>query len=186
MAGGSRREQKNLSAGSIQFDSAHRAYSIGRLDLLRQLRNRICIPPAVAREVEPTVSKLNARLGPSPGGVASTPLIGSSPMLESNSEDPGNRREVARIRFCTSLVPKSAFTRSDRSVRILAAHLRHSAGAVPLPSMIALMVPSGRTRPRWCATMTALRWLDSATSDDFRIVRGFDPFAKHLGLRVAV
>jgi predicted nucleic acid-binding protein len=31
---------------------------IGRLDLLRQLHTSICIPPAVAREVEPTVAKL--------------------------------------------------------------------------------------------------------------------------------
>ena len=31
---------------------------IGRLDLLRQLHAGICIPPAVAREVEPTVAKL--------------------------------------------------------------------------------------------------------------------------------
>ena len=31
---------------------------IGRLDLLRQLHARICIPPAVAKEVEPTVTIL--------------------------------------------------------------------------------------------------------------------------------
>ena len=31
---------------------------IGRLDLLRLLYTRISIPPAVAREVEPTVTKL--------------------------------------------------------------------------------------------------------------------------------
>ena len=31
---------------------------IGRLDLLRQLHGCICIPPAVAREVEPTVANL--------------------------------------------------------------------------------------------------------------------------------
>ena len=31
---------------------------IGQLDLLRRLHTCICIPPAVAREVEPTVAKL--------------------------------------------------------------------------------------------------------------------------------
>ena len=31
---------------------------IGRLDLLRRLHSSICVPPAVAREVAPTVAKL--------------------------------------------------------------------------------------------------------------------------------
>src|SRR5258706_11183473 len=42
-------------------------------------------------------------------------------------------------RFCLS---RTAFLGSDRSVRTVEAHLSHSAGAMPLPSPIALMAPA--------------------------------------------
>jgi predicted nucleic acid-binding protein len=62
---------------------------IGRLDLLRQLHARICIPPAVAREVEPTVAKL-------PGWVlvqeVAHPL---QPGTASGSIGPGEREVIS-------------------------------------------------------------------------------------------
>jgi len=42
----------------------------------------------------------------------------------------------------------------ERQVRPFPGYLIQFAGSIPLPSMIALIVPSGRIRPRWYGTIT--------------------------------
>jgi predicted nucleic acid-binding protein len=62
---------------------------IGRLDLLRRLHFRICIPPAVAREVEPTVAEL-------PDWVIVQPLAHPlQPSTVSGSIGPGEREVIS-------------------------------------------------------------------------------------------
>jgi uncharacterized protein len=62
---------------------------IGRLDLLRRLHIRICIPPAVAREVEPTVAEL-------PDWVIVQPLAHPlQPSTVSGSIGPGEREVIS-------------------------------------------------------------------------------------------
>jgi len=62
---------------------------IGRLDLLRRLYTRISIPPAVAREVEPTATKL-------PGWVLVRKLAHPlQPITVSGSIGPGEREVIS-------------------------------------------------------------------------------------------
>jgi hypothetical protein len=50
-------------------------------------------------------------------------------------------------------LPGTAFTGCNGILQMRNTHCNHSEGSIPLPSMIALMVPSGSTRPRCWATM---------------------------------
>ena len=62
---------------------------IGRLDLLRQLHPRVLVPPAVAREVEPTISAL-------PNWVVVQPLVHPrQPKAVSASIGPGEHEVIS-------------------------------------------------------------------------------------------
>jgi predicted nucleic acid-binding protein len=62
---------------------------IGRLDLLRQLHTSICIPPAVAAEVEPTVAKLPDWV------IVQEPARPLQPTAVSGSIGPGEREVIS-------------------------------------------------------------------------------------------